>query len=448
MKTSRIVALAVCMAFSGGLLAAQAPGQNFSPDQLDNLLAPVALYPDPLLAQVLTAATFVDQVEAASHMLRSGDPRWIDSQPWDVSVKSVAHYPSVVRMMSNKPDWTIAVGQAYIDQPNDVMASIQRLRMMAHNQGNLVSNQQQEVIDSGGYISIDPIQAQYIYVPVYNPSYIYYRRGNFLSFGAGFAIGAWLNYDFNWGNHGIFYHGWGDGERGWIGRSRGYVGVTNNVYINNSYHNVQVNRGVAQRTVNYGSLNNYNSVHNTVNYNNVAASRGRPAGAIPAAAAARPAPAVQQQMARQQRVPPAAANALNTSNQKPSALDPRTTNQRNADNRQVQQQARRAEQQAQRPPQQQQAQRPPQQAQAPRPQQQQQAQRPPQQHEAQRPQQAQAPRPQQQQQAQRPAPQQQAQRPQQQAQRPAPQQQQAPKQPPPQHAQAKPPQHPEKPEKP
>src|ERR1022692_1827189 len=115
MKTA---SLAICLLFSASVFApqgaAQGSDQNFSPDQLDNLLAPVALYPDPLLAQVLTAATFVDQVQAASQMLGGrNDSRWIDAQPWDVSVKSVAHYPSVIRMMNDKADWTTAVGQAY-----------------------------------------------------------------------------------------------------------------------------------------------------------------------------------------------------------------------------------------------------------------------------------------------------------------------------------------------
>ncbi len=212
----KVMILAIAVLLSLPLLVAQQQGDYYSADQLDNLLAPVALYPDPLLAQVLTAATFVDQVDEASRMLRgSSDPRFIDGQPWDVSVKSVAHYPSVLQMMSDRLDWTTSVGQAYVNQSTDVMIAIQRLRMMAHNQGNLVSNQQQLVTLDGDYISIDPYQPQYIYVPIYDPSFIYYRRGgNFLTFGAGFAIGAWLNYDFNWRSHDIYYHGWEGGHGG------------------------------------------------------------------------------------------------------------------------------------------------------------------------------------------------------------------------------------------
>jgi hypothetical protein len=108
--------------------------QPFSPDQLDNLLAPIALYPDPLLAQILPAATFPDQIDEAARLCRAGaNPDDIDMQPWDVSVKAVAHYPTVLYMMADSLDWTTAVGQAYVNQNDDVMASMQRLRQEARN---------------------------------------------------------------------------------------------------------------------------------------------------------------------------------------------------------------------------------------------------------------------------------------------------------------------------
>jgi len=115
--------------------------ENYSPDQLDNLLAPIALYPDPLLAQVLPAATFVDQIDEASRYVRSYGQNGIDDQDWDVSVKAVAHYPAVLDMMADKIDWTTALGQAYVNQSTDVMISVQRLRRLASDQGNLITNQ-------------------------------------------------------------------------------------------------------------------------------------------------------------------------------------------------------------------------------------------------------------------------------------------------------------------
>jgi hypothetical protein len=238
----------------------ESQGGSFSPDQLDNLVAPIALYPDPLLAQVLLAATFPDQIDEAARFVRAnGDPNAIDEQPWDVSVKAVAHYPTVASMMADKLDWTTALGQAYVNRSTDVMTAVQRLRAEAQSQGNLVTTPQQQVVVDGGNIEIWPAQPQYIYVPVYDPALIYFRPGFALgiSFGQGFFIGAWLNHDFDWRSHRVFYHGW-EGGGGWIGRSRGFVHV-NNVYVNTNYRNVIVNRTVVNRNVNYG--NRYGGVH-------------------------------------------------------------------------------------------------------------------------------------------------------------------------------------------
>jgi hypothetical protein len=245
--------------------------ENYSADQLDNLLAPIALYPDPLLAQVLPAATFVDQIDEAARYLRAYGQNGVDNQDWDVSVKAVAHYPAVLDMMADKIDWTTALGQAYVNQSTDVMSSVQRLRRMASDQGNLASNTQQQVIVQPSYIQIWPAQPQYVYVPVYNPAYVYYRRPSpglfFITFGTGLFIGAWLNRDCDWGGRRIYYTGWNGG--GWVGRSRGYVHIQNTVYVNNRYTNVTINRTVVNRRVNYTSINRYNSVHRNVNYNNL-----------------------------------------------------------------------------------------------------------------------------------------------------------------------------------
>jgi hypothetical protein len=259
------------------------PYENFSPDQLDNLLSPIALYPDPLLAQVFVAATFPDQVEEAARYVRSYGQNAIDDQDWDVSVKAVAHYPTVVEMMSDKIDWTTSLGQAYVNQSTDVASSVQRLRHLARSAGNLQSSPQQEVLEHDNYIAISPYQPEYIYVPVYDPAIIYYRRpyyGPAITFGVGFPIGAWLNLDFRWGFGGgwggVYYtgwrrEGWGGGcwNCGWIGRSRGRVNIVNNVYINNRYTNITVNRTVINRTVNVNNINRYNSIHRDVRYDNV-----------------------------------------------------------------------------------------------------------------------------------------------------------------------------------
>jgi hypothetical protein len=260
-----------------------APYENFSPDQLDNLVSPVALYPDPLLAQVFVAATFPDQVEEAARYVRENGQNGIDNQDWDVSVKAVAHYPTVIGMMADKIDWTTSLGQAYVNQSTDVASSVQRLRHLARSAGNLQSSPQQEVLEHDNYIAISPYQPEYIYVPVYDPAIIYYRRpyyGPAITFGVGFPIGAWLNLDFRWGYGGgwggVYYtgwrrEGWGGGcwNCGWIGRSRGRVNFSNNVYINNRYTRINVNRTVINRQVNVNNINRYNSIHRDVRYDNV-----------------------------------------------------------------------------------------------------------------------------------------------------------------------------------
>lgn len=118
--------------------------QRFSDDELDELLSPIALYPDPLLAQAVPAATFIDQLEEANKVLGGkSDDNLIASQSWDVSVKSVAHYPQVLQMMVDKSDWTATLGQAFVNQSTDVGKSIQRLRAEAKAAGNLATSPQQ-----------------------------------------------------------------------------------------------------------------------------------------------------------------------------------------------------------------------------------------------------------------------------------------------------------------
>ncbi len=262
------VSLALVFLLAAPLLAQDDQGyQPFTPDQLDNLLAPVALYPDPLLAQVLVAAPFPDQIDEANRFVRDDpNPDDIDPQPWDVSVKAVAHYPEVLQMMADKLDWTTALGQAYVNQSTDVMASVQRLRAQAQQAGNLVTTPEMEVVDSGGAIELWPAQPQFIYVPVYDPAIVFFVRAP-LFFRPRFVIGAWLNYDFDWRLDRVYYHGWLGGE-GWERRCRPYIHVTN-VYVNNTYRTVIVNRSVVRRPVHYWALNRYDDVHRNVRFDNV-----------------------------------------------------------------------------------------------------------------------------------------------------------------------------------
>ena len=237
--------------------------QAFSEAEMDELLAPIALYPDPLLAQLLPASTFVDQIGEAQKTLNGkSDDNLIANQNWDVSVKSIAHYPSVLQMMNQKIDWTTALGQAYVTQAADVEKAIQRLRAQAKDAGTLVSNDKTlvETKTEGGQqvIVIEPAQAEVIYVPQYDSQVVYVQQGpstgavvaaSMISFGVGMAMGSWLNRGWNWYGGGVYYHGWAGG--GWIGRSANIanINVNRNVYVNNSYRNINVDRNVTSRNV-------------------------------------------------------------------------------------------------------------------------------------------------------------------------------------------------------
>jgi uncharacterized membrane protein YgcG len=274
MSKALAVSLTLLLLACAPKLRAQDPSAAvpFSPDQIDNLLAPVALYPDPLLAQILLAATFPDQVDQAARFCRAGaSPDDIDTQPWDVSVKAVAHYPTVLYMMADSLDWTTALGQAYVNQTDDVMASVQRLRQEARSAGNLVTTPQQDVEVDDGNIEIWPAQPQFCYLPIYDPGLAFFGSGgafggSVITFSAGFPIGVWLNIDFDWRHRHIYYHGWSDGHR-WVALSRPYVHISN-LYLNNSLKNVSVNRSAINRAVNYANLTRYNSVHQSVIYGN------------------------------------------------------------------------------------------------------------------------------------------------------------------------------------
>ncbi len=279
--TSIIVSLILCCTafvplFQSGASAAVSADDSyemFYPEQLDNLTAPIALYPDPLLAQVLLAASFPEQIDEAARFLRAGaDPKAIDDQPWDVSVKAVAHYPTVLFMMADDLDWSTALGQAYVYQSTDVMTAVQRLRAQAHSAGNLVTTPQMAVVVESGYISLWPVHPRYIYVPAYDPSVVYYRRAGYwphpmISFGIGFAIGAWLNYDFDWYGHRIYYHGWVP-RRGWVHRYRPHVHITHR-YVHKRFAHIRTNRAVVHHRVNYNNLNRHRAIHRHVNYKNV-----------------------------------------------------------------------------------------------------------------------------------------------------------------------------------
>ena len=200
-------------------LRAQDPGSGgteYTPEQLDQLVAPIALYPDPLIAIMLPAATAPSDISlAAQYLAANGDPSGIDSQPWDPSVKGLAHYPDVLNWMNGNPAWTNALGAAFATQPADVMKSVQQMRARARAAGTLVDTPQQQVDTDGDDIRIVPAQQNVIYAPAYDPEVVYDvpegYSGPYLSFGVGYPAGAWLGFECDWDDFGIWAGPWRPG---------------------------------------------------------------------------------------------------------------------------------------------------------------------------------------------------------------------------------------------
>jgi hypothetical protein len=246
MKTPFYLFLALCLAV---VARAQAPATQYSPDQLDQMLGPIALYPDPLVALILPASTTpADITAAAQYLAGGGDPNGIDSQPWPASVKGLAHYPDVVKWMNDNLAWTQTLGAAFAMQPSDVMKSVQQLRAKAHAAGSLVSTPQQQVDVEDDDIRIVPTQADAVYVPEYDPDVVYDvpegYAGPFITFGVGYPVGPWLGFACDWDDFGIWVGPWQPGwayRRYW--RDPGYGGGrwhpdprSGHVLVRNFYH--------------------------------------------------------------------------------------------------------------------------------------------------------------------------------------------------------------------
>ena len=170
------------------------PAQPLDPQQLEQLVAPIALYPDSLVAQILAAATYPAQVAVADQWRRSmgyASPDQIvagaDSQAWDPSVKALTAFPQVLSMLDRNLQWTTALGNAYFNDPQDVLQTIQVMRQRAQTAGNLVSTPQETVSDNQGYIELAPASASTMYVPSYDPWDVY---GEPVQPYSGFSLGS------------------------------------------------------------------------------------------------------------------------------------------------------------------------------------------------------------------------------------------------------------------
>src|SRR5277367_1622631 len=250
-------------------------GVPLTADELQQLAAPIALYPDALVAQVLAAATFPDQVSAASswlqyHSYLTGSTLMaaVDQQPWDPAIKALSQFPSVLANMAANLTWTSSLGEAYHLQAADMMAAIQVLRAKAYAAGNLKSSTQLAVVQqSPQVIVIQPVNPQVVYVPMYNPAVVYGypyvvpayvyvpppAGAAIVAFGVGVAVGAmmaggsygWGYSSWNCGWHGtttVVYHGGAYyGNSAWHGGYYGssasaYNGYGGSAHLSNGYN--------------------------------------------------------------------------------------------------------------------------------------------------------------------------------------------------------------------
>jgi hypothetical protein len=241
----------------------QAPAK-LRPEELDSLVAPIALYPDPMLSQTLVASTYpLELIQLYQWMQNNKDLKdqaladALKQQNWDPSIQAMAGLPDVVKLLAENMKWTTDLGNAFLAQQGDVMDAVQRMRGKAKSSGNLKTTEQQKVetkvVESKSVIVIEQANPQVVYVPSYNPTVVYgppvyayppiaypppgyYAAGMAISFGVGVAMGAM------WGG------GWGYGC-GWGGNNVN-INVNNN-FVN--HYNTNVNRG-GNRT-NVGNTN-------------------------------------------------------------------------------------------------------------------------------------------------------------------------------------------------
>ncbi|MBS0289845.1 MAG: DUF3300 domain-containing protein [Proteobacteria bacterium] len=213
--------------------------QTFSQQEIEQLVAPIALYPDPLLAQILMASTYPLEIVSAARWIKD-NPHLKDKaledalkqESWDPSVKSLTAVPDVLNMLNDKLDMTTKLGDAFLAQQKTVLDAVQALRTKAQASGNLKSSKEQVVKISEqtssspqdatqNYISIEPANPEVLYVPVYNPSTVYgewpypdfppysyypanfYPAGSFLAFGTATAVGSALWGQLDWANHNV-----------------------------------------------------------------------------------------------------------------------------------------------------------------------------------------------------------------------------------------------------
>ena len=275
---------------SADLYAQQAPpaGPQYvqlSYEQLNQLVAPVALYPDALVAQVLAASTYPTEVADAARFVQQNASmshqelaRIVNTQAWDPSVKALTAFPSVLSNLARNLDWTSKLGNAYFNQPQDVMAAVQTMRQRAYAAGTLRSSPQENVVYQQGYIVVQPVNPEVVYVPVYNPWVVYGApvpvypayvapappassvvAAAAIGFAAGVAVGSYNSYHWgyscwspNWYSHTVVFNNAAYVSSSITVINHGYYG-----YYDHSYAARTYNQQVAYGPNGYASTTHY-----------------------------------------------------------------------------------------------------------------------------------------------------------------------------------------------
>jgi hypothetical protein len=279
--------------------SSQEASAPISPDQLDSLVAPIALYPDPLLAQVLAASTYPLEIMQLQQWLTKNPglsgkalAEAVSRQPWDASVQAMAVLPDVVKRLADNIQWTTDLGNAFLAQESDTMNAVQRMRQKAEGTGSLQSTPQQvvetRVVENKSVIVIEPSSPETIYVPSYNPIVVYgaapvyayppisypsagsYAAGAAISFGLGVAAGAF------WGGGGWGWNaGWGRGDIT-VNRNNAFVRNSNfnrtGTWQHNAVHRGSVAYGNRTTAARYGGAGAANRAAGTAGLSNRAAS--------------------------------------------------------------------------------------------------------------------------------------------------------------------------------
>jgi hypothetical protein len=247
-----------------------------SPQELQQLVAPIALYPDALVAQVLAGATYPTQIVEAERWLQQnknlkGDQfvAAVDQQSWDPSIKALSQFPSVVSNMNQNLSWTSSLGDAYFNDPSGVMNAIQALRKDAQNAGNLKSTPEQTVTTEDQTIIIQPSNPEVVYVPTYSqavygvpmeayPGYSGWdvAAASVVSFGVGMAVGSAFHNNWGWGGWGCNWHGGSVmyNRNTYVSRSNTFT--NRNTRYNQAYRRTNANENLANRSNRAGNLDN------------------------------------------------------------------------------------------------------------------------------------------------------------------------------------------------